>query len=153
MPEILFYHLTRSSLEDALPQLLLKTLERGWRAVLQAVTLERIEALDEHLWTFREESFLPHARAGGQRDAEQPLLLTIAEDNPNGANVRFYVEGAVPDAAAGGLAGYTRCVVMFDGEDDAQLTAARAAWKALKAEGHGVQYWQQGSDRRWKQMA
>ena len=150
MAEILFYHLTRSTLEDALPQLLLKTLERGWRAVLQAVTLERIEALDEHLWTFRDESFLPHARAGGAHDAEQPLLLTIADDNPNEATVRFFVEGAVPE---GSLEGYERCVVMFDGEDDAQLTAARAAWKALKGDGHAVTYWQQGTDRRWKQMA
>ena len=150
MAEVLFYHLTRSTLEDALPQLLLKTLERGWRAVLQGVTLERIETLDEHLWTFRDESFLPHGRAGGSHDAEQPLLLTIADDNPNGANVRFFVEGAVPE---GSLEGYERCVVMFDGEDDAQLAAARAAWKALKGEGHAVTYWQQGSDRRWKQMA
>ena len=150
MTEVLFYHLSRSSLEDALPQLLLKTQERGWRAVLQAVTLERVEALDEHLWTFREESFLPHDRAGGGRDAEQPLLLTIADDNPNDATVRFFVEGAVPE---GDLSAYTRCVVMFDGEDPAQLGAARAAWKALKADGHDVTYWQQSPSARWERKA
>ena len=150
MAEVLFYHLTRSTMEDALPQLLAKTLERGWRAVLQAVTLERIDALDEHLWTFRDESFLPHGKAGGSRDADQPLLLTISDDNPNRANVRFYVEGAVPEGA---LDGYDRCVVMFDGEDEAQLTAARAVWKALKGGEHALTYWQQTPERRWKQMA
>ena len=150
MAEVLFYHLSRSTLEDALPQLLLKTQERGWRAVLQGVTLERIEALDEHLWTFREESFLPHARAGGSHDAEQPLILTIADDNPNGATVRFFVEGAVPE---GTLGGYERCVVMFDGGDESQLRAARGAWKALKSEGHDVTYWQQSPERRWEKKA
>ena len=150
MAEILFYHLSRSTLEDALPQLLLKTQERGWRAVLQGVTLERIEALDEHLWTFREESFLPHARAGGAHDTEQPLILTVSDDNPNDATVRFFVEGAVPEGALGG---YERCVVMFDGEDEEQLRAARGAWKALKGEGHAVTYWQQTPERRWEKKA
>ena len=150
MAEVLFYHLTQSSLEDALPQLIGKTMERGWRAILQAVTLERIEALDEHLWTFRDESFLPHGRAGGPRDAEQPLLLTIADDNPNGASVRFYVEGARPD---GDISGYERCVVMFDGENPDQLAIARSAWKDLKTSGHDVTYWQQAPDRRWLKKA
>ena len=150
MAEVLFYHLSRSTLEDALPQLLLKTQERGWRAVLQGVTLERIEALDEHLWTFREESFLPHGLAGGPHEAEQPLVLTISEDNPNRATVRFFVEGAVPE---GELGDYVRCVVMFDGEDEVQLAAARGAWKALKGEGHEVTYWQQTPQRRWEKKA
>ena len=150
MAEVLFYHLTQSKLEEAVPLLLLKTMERGWRAVLQTATLERAEQLDEHLWTFREESFLPHALAGGSRDADQPLLLTVGDDNPNGASVRFFVEGAVPE---GDLNVYERCVVMFDGEDETQLGAARAAWKTLKADGHAVTYWQQTPQRGWKQMA
>ena len=150
MTEVLFYHLTQSRMEDALPQLLSKTLERGWRAVLQGLTRERMEKLDEHLWTYREESFLPHDMVGGSHDSEQPLLLTTGDDNPNDATVRFFVEGAVPE---GSIAPYQRCVVMFDGEDDEQLSAARGAWKALKGEGHQVTYWQQTPQRGWKQMA
>ena len=150
MAEVLFYHLTQSRLEDAIPQLLLKTLDRGWRAVLQGRTLERMEALDEHLWTFRDESFLPHGLAGGQRDARQPVLLTVSDENPNDARVRFFVEGAMPE---GGLDDYERCVVMFDGEDEDQLTAARAAWKGLRGGEHTITYWQQTPQRGWKQMA
>ena len=150
MTEVLFYHLTHSRLEEALPQLLLKTLERGWRAVVQGRTQERMEALDEHLWTFREESFLPHALAGGQRDARQPVLLTTADERPNDARIRFFVEGAMPEGA---LDDYERCVVMFDGEDEEQLAAARAAWKGLRGGDHAVTYWQQSPQRGWKQMA
>ena len=150
MAEVLFYHLTQSTLEDALPQLLLKTLERGWRAVLQATSQARIDTLDEHLWTFRDESFLPHAQAGTPREAEQPLVLTVGDGNPNAATVRFFVEGAVPD---GDLEAYQRCVLMFDGEDAEQLAAAREAWKTLKGEGHEVTYWQQSPDRRWQKKA
>ena len=76
MTEILFYHLQRQPIERVLPQLLEKSLERGWRVVVQAASDERIDALDAHLWTWRDDSFLAH---GTDREAEaalQPVLLT-----------------------------------------------------------------------------
>ena len=94
MTEVLFYHLEHQPLERVLPSLVEKTLERGWRAVVQAGSEERVEALDTLLWTYREESFLPH---GTKRDGNpdvQPVYLTTSEDNPNGATVRFLVDGA-----------------------------------------------------------
>src|ERR1700751_4277779 len=100
--EVLFYHLNRQPLEQVLPTLLEKSLARGWRVVVQAASEERAEALDSHLWTFRDDSFLPH---GTWREAEaraQPVLITVRDDNPNGATVRFLLDG-VPlpaDAAA-----------------------------------------------------
>jgi DNA polymerase-3 subunit chi len=61
MTEILFYHLQRQPLERVLPSLLEKSLERGWRVVVQAGSEERAEVLDAHLWTFGDNRFLPHA--------------------------------------------------------------------------------------------
>ena len=61
MTEVLFYHLQNMSLESVLPPLLEKSLERGWRVVVQSTSQERTEALDAHLWTYRDNSFLPHA--------------------------------------------------------------------------------------------
>src|SRR6476619_4747087 len=87
MTEIYFYHLERRSLEEVLPSLLERSLERGWRAVVQAASEERVEALDTLLWTYREESFLPH---GTKRDGDpdmQPVYLTTSEEHPNGATV------------------------------------------------------------------
>jgi len=94
MTEILFYHLQHQPLERVLPTLLEKSLERGWRVVVQTASEERAEALDAHLWTFRDDSFLPHGtwREGDAR--EQPILLTLHDDNPNGARVRFLIDGA-----------------------------------------------------------
>ena len=94
MSEVLFYHLTESKLEDALPPLLDKSLERGWRVVVQAGDAERRDALDAHLWTFREDSFLPHGTDEQAFAADQPVLLTTAPDNANAATVRFIVAPA-----------------------------------------------------------
>lgn len=149
MTEVLFYHLTESKLEDALPALLEKSVERGWRVALQTVGEERRDFLDQHLWTFREDSFLPHGPEGSDFDEDQPVLLTVSGDNRNGATVRFIVDGAEPPD----LAPYERVVFMFDGFDSLQLDGARAQWKRLKGAGHQLTYWQQSPEGRWIKKA
>jgi DNA polymerase III subunit chi len=150
MTELLFYHLHRQPIEKVLPALLEKSLERGWRVVVQAATDERIDALDAHLWTYREDGFLPHGTAKETEAAAQPVLLTTSDDNPNGANVRFLIDGAAVPADA---ESYQRIVLLFDGEDDDAVTAARARWSEAKAAGFEVTYWQPDEDGRWKQRA
>ena len=148
-PEVLFYHLERAPLESVLPQLLEKTLERGWRAVVQAGTPERLEALDEALWTYRPESFLPHGSArDGHADAH-PIYLTTGDDTPNAAAIRFLVDGAAPAK----YEGFARMVFLFDGNNTDAIAQARAQWKAAKAAGCTATYWQQNASGRWEKKA
>jgi DNA polymerase-3 subunit chi len=149
MTEILFYHLTESKLEDALPPLLEKSLERGWKVAIQTVDEERRDFLDARLWTFRDDSFLPHATDTSSAPQSQPILLTASDANGNEANVRFLVDGAEPPA----VEGYERIVFMFDGYDAYQLEMARNHWKRLKTEGHALTYWQQSPEGRWQKKA
>lgn len=150
MTEILFYHLQGQPLERVLPALLAKTLARGWRAVVEATSAERVAALDEHLWTYADDSFLPHGLATEADAAEEPIVLAIDAVNPNGAQVRFLVDGAVvPDDPSG----YARIVLIFDGADDAALARARAEWKKAKAHGHDATYWRQNEAGTWEKQA
>jgi DNA polymerase-3 subunit chi len=144
MSDILFYHLESQPLERVLPVLVEKSLERGWKVVVETSSDERAEQIDSLLWTWRDDSFLPHARAGGSEDAMQPVLITTRPHNPNGAQVRFFVDRAVPQSGDG----YERIVFMFSGHDPDAVTDARAAWRALK-EGNAVTYWQQEANGRW----
>lgn len=149
MTEILFYHLKGQTPEQVLPALLQKSLERGWRVVVQAASEERVEALDAQLWTWRDDAFLPH---GTWRDAEaarQPIVLTPHDGNPNGAVVRFLVEGAsMPDNASA----YQRVVFLFDGDDPEALEAARAHWSNAKSAGFEVTYWQADERGSWRRQ-
>jgi DNA polymerase-3 subunit chi len=148
--EVLFYHLQRQPLEAVLPTLLERSLERGWRAVVQAASEERLSALDDHLWTFRDDSFLPHGTDREPHAADQPVVLTTGTANPNGASVRFLVEGAeIPDDAAS----YARLVILFDGTDPHALALARDQWRAVKEAGHDATYWQQDERGRWERKA
>ncbi len=150
LTEVLFYHLERRPLDEVLPQLIEKTLERGWRAVIQAASPERVDALDQLLWTYKNESFLPHGTAKAGNADSQPVFLTTATDNPNAATVRFMVDGAQFEPLDEQLRAYTRVVFMFDGGDRRELEAARATWKAVKATGAAATYWQQGDTGKWE---
>jgi DNA polymerase-3 subunit chi len=146
--EVWFYHLERSGLDQVLPELLEKTLQRGWRALVRSPDPERIEHLDGWLWTYRDDSFLPHGPADEAEAARQPILLSTAPDNANGADVLFLIDGA----EAGALDGYQRCILLFDGRDEAALAAARQRWRDVKAAGHPASYWRQ-AERGWEKQA
>lgn len=149
MTEVLFYHLTESTLEEALPPLLEKSLQRGWKVVVQVGTEERRDALDQHLWTYRDDSFLAHGTEHDNHADRQPILLMTGQDNPNAAQIRFMGDSASPPE----LSGYQRAVFMFDGHDIMQVELAREHWKAVRASGHSATYWQQTPDRRWEKKA
>jgi DNA polymerase-3 subunit chi len=146
--EILFYHLNGQAPEQVLPSLLHKSLDRGWRAVVQGTTEERMEALDTHLWTWRDDSFLPHGTWRDAEAGEHPILLTVDERNPNKAAIRFLIEGADMPADA---PAYERVVLIFDGENSEAVEAAH--WSKAKAAGLDVTYWQPDEKGVWRRQA
>ncbi len=149
MAEILFYQLERQPLEAALPGLLQRSLERGWRALVKVGSEERLEALNAHLWSFDDASFLPHGASADGNAEKQPIFLTVGDDNPNGSTVRFLVDGAdAPD-----LSGFERTVFIFDAADGEAIERSRAAWKAARAGGHDATYWRQDENGRWAKQA
>ena len=149
MTEILFYHLQGRSLEQTLPELLEKCLERGWRSVVQLGSRERCEAIDAFLWTYRDEAFLPHGSSIEGQAERQPVWITTDGDNPNAANVRFFADGAV----ISDVETYQRAVLLFDGNDPEMVKQARIAWKELSAAAHETTYWQQSANGRWEKKS
>ncbi|MEZ6023197.1 MAG: DNA polymerase III subunit chi [Hyphomonadaceae bacterium] len=149
MAELWFYHLERTELERALPPLLEKCLQRGWRALVRGGSPERLDALDTVLWTFRDDSFLPHGRDGERDPARQPVLLTEKPGNPNHAQALFLIDGAEP----GDLAGFERACLMFDGRDEAALNLARSRWKEAKEAGIVASYWRESAAGKWEKQA
>jgi DNA polymerase-3 subunit chi len=149
MTEVLFYELTGQPLERVLATLVEKSVERGWRAVVQAGSDERLEALSAHFWTGREETFLAHGTAADGHPERQPVYLTTGAENPNGARLRFMIDGSSP----GDLGGYERAVFLFDGNDADELAAARRRWSESKSQDHDVTYWKQDESGRWQKQA
>jgi DNA polymerase-3 subunit chi len=148
-PEIWFYHLERSTLDDVLPGLLEKTRERGWKALVRASDSRVLDDIDARLWTYRDDSFLAHGRTEQPEAARQPILLTESSENPNCAQALFIVDGS----DLGETEGLERCFIIFDGRDDAALAGARVRWKTLKDTGAVLAYWKQSPEGRWEKAA
>ena len=145
-----FYHLTRGPLEATLPMLLEKSRAAGWRVAVRGTDPARIAWLDEKLWLQGDGEFLPHGVAGGEFDADQPVLLTTGREVPNGAACLMSIDGA--EVAPDEVGGMERVCILFDGNDAAAVERARAQWKALTGAGCAAAYWSEESGR-WEKKA
>ena len=143
-----FYHLENGSIDQALPELLEKTLARGWRAMVRSTDPGRLAHLDAWLWTYRDDSFLAHGRGGAPNSSRQPILLTEGETAENSAQALFIL-----DEPPAGLEAYERCIVLFEGADEVALARARRLWTTYKAAGSTVSYWKQQETRGWTRQA
>ena len=152
MAEVGFYHLTRTGADQALPQLLGRTLAASQRALVLCASPERLAALDTALWLCPNPDWLPHGTAESGQAELQPIWLATADPGavgaPNGARFLFLLDGA----ECAGLGLYDRVFDLFDGADEAAVQAARGRWSAARAAGHALAYWQQ-TVRGWERRA
>lgn len=140
----MFYHLTRSSLDETLGALLHRALGQGWRVMVRGTDRAVLERLDARLWEGGEDAFLPHGLQGGPHDADQPVLIGTGEI-VNAAKGLFLIGGA--DVTVAEASGLERVWLLFDGGDGTQLAEARGKWKALTDAGVPAQYWSEESGR------
>lgn len=150
MGEVFFYHLTRAPLEVTLRVLLEKSLAAGWRVAVRGRSAAMLERLDAQLWLGAEDGFLPHGRAGGAHDADQPVLLVTGAEAANRPDCLVSVEGA--EITATEAAAASRAMILFDGHDEAAVQVARGQWKALTAAGAKAKYWSEAAGR-WEMKA
>lgn len=149
--EVFFYHMTRTPLEATLPVLLQRSLEAGWKVCIRGRDANRLEWLDELLWTSADDSFLPHGPSGGPHDADQPVLLTTETEADadtefaNAANALLTIDGAA--VSADEMTRMTRVSILFDGNDPDAVAQARSQWKEVVAAGCTAKYWSQESGR------
>ena len=148
MTEIRFYHLLKTPEAQALPQIAMKAWQANGPVVIKAADDAAVAALNDALWAFRPEAFLPHGSKVDGNAARQPVWLTDGDDNPNGAKTLIVAAGAV----AGSVEGYALCCLMLDGNDEAQVADARTLWKTYKDAGYTLSYWQQGENG-WEKKA
>ncbi|MFZ1988618.1 MAG: DNA polymerase III subunit chi [Alphaproteobacteria bacterium] len=149
MPEVWFYHLESSNLDAVLPGLLEKGLERGWRALVRTTSRERMRALDDILWSYRDDSFLAHGSADDPDTELQPVLISANDAEYDRRELLILIDQAEP----GAIDAFERVILLFDGADEEALKAARTRWKEFSAQGVAVTYYQQNAQGRWEKKA
>jgi DNA polymerase III subunit chi len=143
--EISFYHLTLQPLNTALPKLLGKVIDAEMKAVIKVSTKEQMEEIDLALWEYDKESFLPHDTMHGKYKVDQPIFITMNDENPSGAEVLILTDNAEVKS----IEGYSRVIEMFDGKNPTIVEQARTKWTHYKAADHELTYWQQTETGGW----
>jgi DNA polymerase-3 subunit chi len=138
LTQVGFYHLTRTSPDAALPDLLGRTLAAGARAVVLCATPQRVDALDRALWAASSPDWLPHGCARTGHAALQPIWITDRPESPNDARYLFLLDGRQADPTA-----WDRVFDLFDGTDPDAVAAARTRWTEAKEKGCELTYWRQ----------
>ena len=150
MADIRFYHLQTQSVEDALPAIIAKARAGGLRILIRTCDEATLREIDDHLWTYHPEAFLPHGIEGSIDEELQPVLLSLRAVNPNGANVLILCGAeTVPE----NIAEFSLCCDFIDGRDPASVEAGRTRWTEYKEAGHSLTYWQQNEQGGWEQKA
>ncbi len=148
MADYWFYHLEASALEGVLPELLEKTLARGWRALVK-LPAERLAEMDNYLWTYQDASFLPHGRDDEPQADQQPILLSAQAASSGEAECVFLIDGQEIEISPQ----TQRCIVMINGRNPEDVARARTLWKRLKDSGETLSYWQQSERGKWEKKA
>ncbi|KKB96712.1 DNA polymerase III subunit chi [Candidatus Arcanobacter lacustris] len=146
MTEVIFYHLSASTMEKAAPRLLEKIVEADNRAILYLENDEQISKYNDLLWTFGSRSFLAHGCDKDPFPHLQPIFLTKDQSNPNNANIVITLSGIeIPH-----INDFAKSIDIFDGNDNEQLEAARARYKKYKQNGFSLTYWKQDEAGSWQ---
>ncbi len=149
MTEIGFYHLTRTPIDRALPQILKKAASAGKRSLVRTGSEERVAVLNMLLWTYDPASFLPHGTLQDGDPADHPVFLSTSENNANNAEVLILTDGVEAEQPEA----FERCLEMFDGGDPAAVDRARAHWRIYRDKGYSLTYWQQSETGGWEKKA
>jgi DNA polymerase III subunit chi len=143
---IQFYHLLSTSPERAVPKLMEKVLSSGSRAVMIANSDSMLKTMSDALWSNNPSGFLPHGSARDGHASEQPIYLSLVDENPNGADILCILDGSSPAS----IPTYSKVLDVFDGVNDDAVAAARTRWAHYKAQGFALQYVKQQPSGSWK---
>lgn len=135
MPRADFYLIDKPRFRDD-PLLLVcelakRAFESGQSTLILARSADEADTLDEKLWEFDENAFIPHQLAGDDDDTITPVLIVApgaeTPDRPLVINLR--------DECAPGL--FERVLEVVPA-DEAQRLGSRERWKTYKAAGFEV---------------
>ncbi len=100
MPRVDFYGVQDQSREGTL-RVACRVVEKAWqmghRVFVATASAEATRQIDELLWTFRPDSFVPHGRYPEEQDPDLPILIGDSGEPEGRAEVLVNLTGSVPE--------------------------------------------------------
>ncbi len=120
----------------------------GERVYVLAQSPELAQRVNDELWTFEEDSFIPHTLCPISGEVDEPVAVGVAAVNPNRAE-RLVVAGNPAQETVLKAAGFFNLVTDFVPKGDESATAsARLRYKLLRENGFDMAHHPMGGARR-----
>lgn len=103
----------------------------GHTVYLYAGSDAQAAALDDLLWTFRQDSFVPHERYPSMEEASSPVLVGVAVPATVSAQVLINCTDRLPE----GFERFERVVELVDQQPEA-LAKSRERFRQYRDQGH-----------------
>ncbi|GAB4276981.1 MAG: DNA polymerase III subunit chi [Deferrisomatales bacterium] len=136
MSIVAFHEVKGPRWELALCRLVEAAYGRGERLYLWADSEAAARRLDDLLWTFRDEAFVPHGLWQGEARLEEPVAVGWQAGNPNGATCLVLARDAAPEE----VAGFPRVLDLAPVDVPELRQAARARYRAFRDAGFDVSF-------------
>lgn len=144
MSEVFFYHLTKTTLEIALPKILERALSEKWSIEIRTSANTNLDEISNAIWRGPEESFLPHCLEDHEDLQDYPIVL-CKSPLKDWRDCLIVVDQA--DLKENEVKNYKRICLIFDAKIEAELSKARKSWKKLSEEGINTAYWAEDKGR------
>ena len=144
MSEVFFYHLTKTTLEIALPKILERALSEKWSIEIRTSANTNLDEISNAIWRGPEESFLPHCLEDHEDLQDYPIVL-CKSPLKDWRDCLIVVGQA--DLKENEVKNYKRICLIFDAKIEVELSKARKSWKKLSEEGINTSYWAEDKGR------
>ena len=148
MTSVAIYELKRTPLLEGLPRLISKIYEAGFRVLIKTPNKDRAPSLNDTLWTFPPQAFLPHGMEGEASSEDHPIWITTQETNDNNANLLVTTDGVEHS----NMASFAKCVAMFEGQDESVRMNIHSKIAEYQKAGFEVTYWQESETGVWNKQ-
>ena len=144
MSEVFFYHLTKTTLEIALPKILERALSEQWSIELRTSANTNLDEISNAIWRGPDESFLPHCLEDHEDSQDYPIVL-CKSPLKDWRDCLIVVDQA--DLKENEVKNYKRVCLIFDAKIEVELSKARKSWKKFSEEGINTIYWAEDKGR------
>ena len=145
MTEIFFYKLKNTSIDLFLISLIEKSISKNWNSLVLLDNTERMEEINDLLWTFNDTSFIPHGSQSDLSPDKQNVYLTCNEENLNNSNIIFSIDGIIINEPGN----WNRCIYIFN-EQNLKVTDELESYKReIKDFGYTLKSFEQDNNGKW----
>jgi len=145
LSEIFFYKLKNSSSEIFLTSLIERSLENNWNSVVLLDNIERMEEINDFLWSYKDTSFLPHGSQNDKNSELHRVYLTCEEENPNDSDVIFSIDGLLIK----NINSWQRCIYIFNEQNLKVVDQFNTYKKNIDQSQHSIKSFEQDTNGKW----